>query len=268
MNKYFVTTLMALTALSATAAPKARKEAPAPAPEVSTRQEALKENSSIDEKAYKKTIQASEAQQADVQSFLKLQDPTPELRNRPWLWSFAFKLQSFQPQGTGRAANTNFALENYGTTVMPSIEFGFLLNPVENKKWNWGSGAAVHVGYTAQQTSLVTPSGYAFDDARLNSGLLSLVWNNRIHTTTLPNWTALINPEYGVVNYTQTSAKNSQANFNQQNNYWGTAIGVEYAMSKKWGVLGQYSYREASAGKSEVTDLQNSNFEIGTSVVW
>src|SRR5207253_9380803 len=121
----------------------------------SDREEALNEISSIDEKSYKKTIQASEAQQATVQSFLKLQDPAPELRNRHWLWSFAFKLQSFQPKGTGRVSNTTMALDNYGSGVMPAVEIGFLVNTAQSENWNWATGLAAHAGYTAQKTSLI-----------------------------------------------------------------------------------------------------------------
>jgi hypothetical protein len=268
MNKYFVSMMLILSTSVGMAAPKSRKPAPSPTPELSVRQEALKENSSIDEKAYKKTIQASEAQQADVQSFLKLDDPTPELRNRPWFWTFAFKLQSFKPMGTGHVSNSNFALDSYGTGVMPSIDLGFLVDTVQNENVAWGTGLGVHAGYTTQKTNLVTPSGFSFDDARLSSSLLSAVWNNRFKTSRLPRWTALVNPEYGAVNYTQTATNNTQANFAQQNNYWGAAVGVEYAVSKKWGVLGQYAYRHASAARSDESNLQQNNLEIGTSVIW
>lgn len=269
MNKFLVfASLVVFAALTSHAAPKAKPAPVAEQPELSTREEALKETSSIDEKAYKKTIQASEAQQANVKSFLNLQDPTPELRDRPWLWSFAFKLQGFQPQGTGRVSNTSFALSSYGSTVMPSIEAGFLLSPVANDRWNWNSGLAAHVGYSAQTTNLITPAGYSFDDARLTSGLVSVVWNNRITNLAASKWSAIIAPEYGIVNYTQTASNNAQANFNQQNEYLGAGFGLEYAFSNKWGVIGQYSYRQASNSKKAQSDLQTNNFELGTSVVW
>ena len=100
---------------------------------LSPRELAIQENSSIDQRAYKKTIQASEAQPANVQGLLKLQDPTPELRNRPWLWTFVFKLQSFIPLGKGRVSNATYAHEDYGANMMPSSEVGFLINAAEEQ---------------------------------------------------------------------------------------------------------------------------------------
>ena len=269
MNKVFAfTSIVIFAALTSNAAPASKKTPVVSPPELSTREEALKETSSIDEKSYKKTIQASEAQQANVKSFLNLQDPTPELRDRPWLWSFALKMQSFQPQGLGRVSNTTFELSDYGNTVMPSVQVGFLVTPLRNDIWNWDSGLAGHVGYSAQTTNLITPSGYSFDDARLTSGLVSLVWNNRITNLRASKWSAIVAPEFGIVNYTQTATNNAQANFNQQNEYLGAGLGLEYAFSKKWGAVVQYSYRQASGSKKAQTDLQTNNFEVGTSVVW
>lgn len=236
--------------------------------ELSPRELAIQENSSIDQKAYKKTIQASEAQQADVQSFLKLQDPTPELRNRPWLWILAFKLQSFKPLGIGQVSNATFALADYGSSIMPSIEVGFLLNALKKQGLLWSSGLATHFGYLTQKTQLLTPSGYNFDDARLNTGLLSLVWINRLNIEQAPKWSLLASPEVGLVNYTQTAINSTLANFTQQNTFFGLGIGLEYAVSKKWGVVGQYSYRQRDSARSTTTDLQKNNFEIGTSVIW
>ena len=265
MNKWFVSAIIVMTSLAVFAAPRAKPK-PSPTPELSVREEALKENSSIDEKAYKKTIRASEAQQADVSSFLKLQDPAPELKNRPWSYEFSFKLQGMKPMGTGHVADTTFALSNYGTTVMPSLDFGFMLSAVQNNQATWGSGLGVHAGYMAQQTTLLTPSGYQYNDARLSTGMLSLVWNNRYTNTLYPKWSLLLNPEVGVVRYTQTSLSNPVANFSQQNNYWGSALGVEYALTKKWGVLTQYSYRQAASNNT--SEVQKDNLEVGTSVLW
>ncbi|MGZ3743869.1 MAG: hypothetical protein ACXWRA_08460, partial [Pseudobdellovibrionaceae bacterium] len=68
MNKYLVSLFLLIFSTAA--------------PALSLRALAVKENKSIDAKAYRKTIRASETQQANVASFLKLQDPAPELRDR------------------------------------------------------------------------------------------------------------------------------------------------------------------------------------------
>lgn len=268
MNKYFVSAVLLTSSLTAFAAPKS-KTAATPAPEeTSIRDEAIKENKSIDQKAYKKAIQASEAQQANVSSFLKLQDPTPELRNRPWLWTFAFKAQTLQPLGTGKAATYNFDLDSYGTGVMPSLEFGFLVNTVEGKNVTWASGLSAHGGYMSQKTDLVAPNGFTFNDTRLTTTLVSAVWENRFKPSFAPKIGFLLNPEIGFVNYTQTNNDSTLANFSQQNNYWGIGLGAEYSFNPKWAVLAQYSYRDAEAKKSETSNLQKNNVEIGTQVTW
>ncbi|WP_413288588.1 outer membrane beta-barrel protein [Bdellovibrio sp. HCB337] len=269
MTKYFVSTFVLLTSISLMAAPKARKATtPAAAPEVSVREEALKENAHLDQKAYKKAIQASEAQQANVSSFLKLQDPTPELRNRPWLWTFAFKMQNMQPMGTGSVSNLTFDLESYGPSMMPSFEFGFLVNAIDAKYVSWSTGLSAHAGYMSQSTDLVTPGGFKYEDTRLTTTLVSAVWSHRFKPTKTPKFSVLINPEYGFVNYTQTNVESTLANFSQQNNYWGLGLGAEYSFTRKWAVLAQYAYRDASEKAAVSSGLQKDNFEIGTQVTW
>lgn len=268
MNKYFVSAALLASSLTAFAAPKSSSKSTPPKEETSIRAEALKENKSIDEKAYKKTIQASEAQQADVSSLLKLQDPAPELRNRPWLWTFAFKLQNLQPLGVGKVANYSFDLESYGSSTMPSLEFGFLLNTIEGQKVTWATGLAAHGGYMSQKTDLMAPNGYNFSDTRLTTTLVSAVWNNRFKTGYTPKLAFLVNPEYGFVNYTQTNTTSTLANFSQQNNYWGVGVGAEYFFTPKWALVAQYSYRDADAKKAEIVNLQKNNVEIGTQVTW
>ncbi len=236
--------------------------------ESSTRAMAVKENKSLDEKSYKKAIQASESQQANVSSFLKLQDPTPELRDRPWLYTFAFKIQSLQPLGTGTVGDLAFALDSYGTGLMPSLEFGFLINAIDGQKLSWASGLAAQAGYMVQKTDLVTPTGYQYKDTRLTTTLVSALWNNRFKPSFAPNLSFLLNPEIGFVNYTQTNTESSLANFNQQNNFWGVGLGAEYFFTHKWAVLAQYNYREANAKNLETSDLQKNNLEIGTQVAW
>lgn len=238
------------------------------APTTSLRQEALKENQFLDKKAYKKTIQASEAQQANVSTFLKLQDPTPELRNRPWLWSFAFKLQSLQPLGSAQVTGLNFDLHSYGASVMPSLGFGFLLNPVAFKNFDWSTGLSAQTGYMSQKTNLVTPHGFTYEDTRLTTTLTSLSWAHRLKFQNLPEIQFSLNPEFGFVSYTQTHIESPTANFSKQNRFWGVGLGVEYALTRKWGLLAQYSYRTASAKDASTSNIQKNNLEIGTLVTW
>lgn len=256
MTKFFVSAVLLITSLTAAAA------------ETSLRDEAIKENQALDAKAYKKTIQASEAQSANVSSFLKLQDPTPELRNRPWLWSFAFKLQSLQPQGIGKMTGMDFDLDNYGTSIMPSMEFGFLVDTIERDSVSWATGLGVYGGYMSQKTNLITPNGYQYQDTRLTTTLVSAVWNNRIKPGFAPKMNFLLNPEYGFVSYTQTSTESSLANFSQQNNFWGIGAGAEYFFNNKWAVVAQYVYRDANASNEETSNVQKNNLEIGTQVTW
>jgi len=268
MNKYFVTAVLLTATMTATAAPKSSNKVKAPEPVLSVRAEAVKENKSIDEKSYRKTIQASEAQQANVSSFLKLQDPTPELRDRPWLWTFAFKMQNLQPLGNGKVANYDFDLESYGSGLMPSLEFGFLYETIHATHVTWFTGLSAHAGYMSQKTDLVAPNGFNFSNTRLTTSLLSAVWNHRLKPSIAPKVSFLVNPEIGFVNYTQTNNSSTLTNFSQQNNFWGVGVGAEYAFNPKWALLAQYSYREAEAKKSETSNLQKDNIEIGTQVTW
>lgn len=269
MTKFFMSAVLLIASFPVLGAPKSAAKKPVTAPVVvSVRAEALKENKSIDEKAYRKSLQASDAQQANVAAFLKLQDPTPELRDRPWLWTFAFKMQQLQPLGTGKAANYNFALDSYGVGTMPSLEFGFLVNVIEAKRASWTTGLSAHAGYMSQKTNLVAPNGYTLDNTRLATTLVSSVLNNRFKTTYIPKMALLVNPELGFVNYTQTNSSSTIANFSQQNTYWGVGLGAEYSFTSKWAIVAQYSYRNAETKKAEISSLQKDNLEIGTQVTW
>jgi hypothetical protein len=255
------------TAPIALAAPRTQSESANTAP-LSIREEALRENSTVDTKAYRKSIQASEAQQANVESFLKLEDPAIELRDRPWLWLFSFKVESLKPEGSGHVADTRYPLNTYGAGVMPSIDFGMLYNAFEKSSLHWTTGLGAHAGIMSQTTEVHSSSGYVYKDARLNTTVVSGVWHNRISLQSAPKWTALVNPEYGVINYTQSSVSSSLANFSQQNSFWGLGLGAEYAVSRKWNLAAQFMHRTASAGDVAVSDIQNDNLEIGTTVVW
>lgn len=235
---------------------------------LSTRQEALRENSTINEKAYRKTIHASEAQGANVESFLKLEDPSLELRDRPWLWTFAFKVQTLKPAGTGTVARNTFDFSTYGQAVMPSIELGILFDLVQGSSVSWSSGLAAHAGASTQTTELAGSNGYIYDQARLNTTILSGIWNNRFKTSSLKNVSFLLNPEMGVINYAQSATGTDLANLSQQNNFWGVGLGVEYAFNKKWGIVAEYKNRKAAVADIAKADIQPQSFEIGTSVVW
>lgn len=267
MNKFFLTTILLLGSLNVLAAPKVQKKKPSK-DSVSVRAIAEQENRSIDEKAYKKTIQASEAQQANVSSFLKLQDPTPELRDRPWFWTFAFKMQNLRPMGTGAVANYVFDLDSYGPGMMPSLEYGFLVNAVEGQQLSWATGLSAHAGYMMQKTDLVAPSGYVFADTRLATTLVSVVWGNRFKPGFAPKWSLLVNPEIGFVNYTQTSLNSALTNFSQQNRFLGMGLGLEYSFTHKFALMAQYSYRNADTKNAKSSNLQKNNLEVGTQITW
>ncbi|MGZ3795609.1 MAG: hypothetical protein ACXVB1_04555 [Pseudobdellovibrionaceae bacterium] len=253
MNKYLVSLFLLIFSTAA--------------PALSLRALAVKENKSIDAKAYRKTIRASETQQANVASFLKLQDPAPELRDRPWLYTFALKFQNLQPLGRGKISDLTYNLDSYGTGLMPSLEFGFLVELMENSKVSWASGLSGHVGYMAQRIDLITPNGYQFKNTRLITSLMSAVWKHRMRPSFAPKMNFLLNPEIGFVNYVQSNMESSLANFTQQNNFWGLGLGAEYSFTPKLTLLVQYSYREALSIE-KISSLQKDNLEIGTQVTW
>lgn len=258
--------LLAATPLLAVAAPASSASSSSTARSI--REEAVRENSTINEKTYRKTIRASEAQDANVESFLKLEDPSLELRNRAWLWTFEFKVQTFAPIGTARVATSRFDLSGYGESLLPSIELGAMIEVMDRPSVRWSSGLAAYAGIASQTTALRSSTGFVYQDARLNTTVLSGVWNNRLSSPKAPNWTALVNPEIGAINYTQTAPNSSFANFSQQNGFWGLGLGVEYAVNEKWGIVGEYRRRTANAENIAQTNIPTNNFEIGTSVVW
>lgn len=265
MNKWFVCFfLLSAAGASSWAASSTKKVS---TPEMSVRDEAILENESIDQKAYKKTIRASEAQQANVSSFLKLKDPTPELQQRSWLWDMGFKLQTLKPSGYARVEDLGVNLDSYGSGLMPSLDLGILVPMTPQAATQWSTGPGVSAGYMTQKTTLVSPSGYQFSDTRLSTSLLSLVWKNQFRDTSHPRWSYLVNPAFGEISYSQGNPQSSLANFTQHSGFFGLGLGVDYSVSRQWGLLAEYDYRDIS-GAAQGLQIQKDNFEIGTTVTW
>ncbi|KHD87488.1 MAG: hypothetical protein OM95_14395 [Bdellovibrio sp. ArHS] len=211
----------------------------------------------------KNQVSASDAQ---VSGMLTLKDPRPEVVTRPWSYFAAFTGQTFQAEGnvTKEGAGT-FNLANNSQTFMPGIELGVLSHPLQTKALLWKFGLRAKAGFSSQETDVQLQSGYDIDDARLNtmifSGgpLLTLSWEQL-------QWLSLtVSPQFGSVNYTQSSS-NDFAAFSKQAGFESWGYGLDFAFSKKWSVFTEWSQKNLK-GSNEIA-LQRDNFELGTKVTW
>ena len=228
---------------------------------LSLKQQAMAENK-IDGQAQKT---ASDAQVAP--GMLSLKDPRPEVMTRTWVYFAGFTAENFQPRGTVATDEVgNFNLGNNGSTFMPGLTVGFLTPEMTTGPLAWKVGVRGNGAFSSQGVSLTYPNGYHVSDARLNTMLLgvgptmSLSW-------TRYNWLAFtFTPQYGSVNYTQTSS-NDFARFSKQSSYLGLNFGLDFQVAKKWSVFTEYQNRNMRDSNQDIA-LQKDNFELGTKVTW
>lgn len=198
---------------------------------------------------------------------LSLKDPRPEIITRTWQYFAGLTVQSFTPQGevTTESAGT-FDLGKNGSTFMPGLAAGFLSPEMKTKSLLWRIGLRGNAALSSQSISVTFPTGYTVNDARLNTTLfafgptLSLQWDRL-------QWLAFtFTPQYGTVNYTQTSA-NDFAHFSKQTGYMGLNFGLDFQFTKQWSIFTEYSQRSLRDSHQELA-LQRDNFELGTKVTW
>ncbi len=272
---HFISVLVLALALplSASAAKTARKapikntettaidETPKTIAMPSLRTEALQENLIND--SQKKSIRTD----ARIEGMLSLKDPHENVQERGWLYFLQFSLQSFQPAGRAETDfHYTFDLSNNSHTAMPALFFGFENNLFKTDRMTlrWGLGA--RFGYTSQNAKVVFPSGYSESDARLNTLVLSAAPYVMLSLPSLPSWGFKLGGEFGTLSYTQTSS-NDLATFSKQASYRAFVLGLNYSLSKAWGLTFDYSQRKLTDAQQTIA-IQRDNFELGSRLIW
>ncbi|MDG0817997.1 hypothetical protein [Bdellovibrio svalbardensis] len=212
---------------------------------------------------------ASDAQldATTASGMLSLKDPRPEVITRTWQYFAGLTAQSFTPRGIVSTDSVgNFDLSENGSTFMPGLAAGFLSPEMKTKALLWRVGLRGNAAFSSQEAAVRFPTGYTVSDARLNSTLfafgptVSLQWDRL-------QWLALtFTPQYGTVNYTQTSA-NEFAHFSKQTGYMSLNFGLDFQFSKQWSIFTEYSQRSLRDSYQELA-LQRDNFGLGTKVTW
>ncbi|WP_413292995.1 hypothetical protein ACLSU7_16495 [Bdellovibrio sp. HCB185ZH] len=207
------------------------------------------------------------ASDAQTTGMLVLKDPKPEIVTRPWQYFAGFTAQQFQAKGTVTTETAGtFDLSQNDQTFMPGLTFG-VMTPEWNVKNILISGGVRFDASMATQNSAVTlPSGATIDDARLNTTMASLGPVLNISHAKI-SWLAVtFTPQYGNLNYTQTSS-NDFAHFSKQASYLALNYGLDFRLTKKWSVFTEWSQRELRDQNQEIA-LEKDNFELGTRVSW
>lgn len=224
----------------------------------------LKEQALLE--ARQQGIPRSHATDAQVSGMLQLKNPRPEIITRTWLYFAGFSAQSFQAQGlTQKEGSGSFDLGRNPSTLMPGAEFG-----VHSPLKNWQSlafrfGARAKAQFASQGTSVVLSSGYAIDDARLNTTVLSVGPQLSMQWQEIPRLFINVSPQFGSINYTQTSA-NDFAKFSRNAGFSATSIGADFALNSKW-LLG-VEWTQRNLNSSNEIALQQDNIELGTKILW
>ncbi|WP_413575472.1 hypothetical protein ACLVWU_14135 [Bdellovibrio sp. HCB290] len=197
---------------------------------------------------------------------LVLKDPKPEIVSRPWQYIAGFTAQQFQAKGSVTTdASGTFDLSQNGQTFMPGLMLGVMSSEWNLKNVLISGGLRFNGSLATQSVSAVMPSGVVVEDARLNTSLLSGGVVLSLRHAKLA-WVAVtVAPQYGTVNYTQSS-NNDFAKFSKQASYDAINYGLDFRLTKKWSVFTEWSQRELR-DKTEIA-LQKDNFELGTKVSW
>lgn len=248
------------SAICAAAPAKKSSVTVAPTPELSLREKALAEAKAegLQERAV-----ASDAQ---VSGMLTLKDPRPEVVTRPWNYFAAFTAQMFQAEGTAtKEGSGTFDLGKNERTVMPGLELGVMSIPWQTKAVLWKFGLRAKAGFASQGTDIALDSGYAIDDARLNTTMFSGGPVVALSSERLQWLSLTFSPQYGTLSYTQTSS-NDFAAFSKSAAFNSMSYGLDFAVSKKWSLFTEWSQRNLN-DSSEIA-LQKDGFELGTKITW
>lgn len=211
-------------------------------------------------------VPQAQATDAQVSGMLQLKDPRPEIITRTWLYFAGFSAQNFQAEGRAQKEGSgSFDLGNNPSTLMPGAEFG-ALSPLMNwQSFAFRFGARAKAQFASQGTSAVLSSGYVIDDARLNTTVLSAGPQFSMQWQGLPLLFLNVSPQFGSVNYTQTSASDF-AKFSRNAGFTATSIGLDFALNSKW-LLG-VEWTQRNLNNSNEIALQQDNIELGTKILW
>lgn len=234
--------------------------APAPAsPAETLKQKALAE-SKID------GLTKSTATDAQVSGMLTLKDPRPEVVTRSWNYFAALSGQSFQAQGVAQKSGSgSFDLSKNNPTFMPGLEIGVISHSLQTNTLLWRMGLRAKASLASQESNIALNSGFSIDDARLNTTLLSAGALVAVQWERI-NWMALtISPQFGSLNYTQTSS-NDFAAFSKQASFQSLGLGLDFVLNNKWSLFTEWTQKNLKE-TSEIA-LQKDNFELGTRITW
>lgn len=208
------------------------------------------------------------ASDAQVSSgMLSLKDPRPEVVTRSWKYFAGFTAENFQPRGKVSTESVgDFNLGNNSSTFMPGLVAGFLTSDIKTGPIAWKLGLRGNAAFSSQGTSLTFQNGYRVDDARLNSTLLAVGPMATLQWEKLQWLSLTFVPQYGTVNYTQTSS-NEFARFSKQTGYSALNFGLDFQFAKQWSIFTEYSQRNMRDEHQEIA-LEKDNFELGTKVTW
>ncbi|WP_413582310.1 hypothetical protein [Bdellovibrio sp. HCB288] len=208
------------------------------------------------------TASATDAQTG----MMVLKDPKPEIVSRPWQYIAGFTGQQFQAKGTVTTDSAGtFDLSQNDQTFMPGLMLGVMSSELNLKNILISGGLRFNGSLATQSVSAVMPSGVVIDDARLNTSLLSGGVVLSVRHAKLAWLAVTVAPQYGTVNYTQSS-NNDFAKFSKQASYNALNYGLDFRLTKKWSVFTEWSQREMR-DQTEIA-LQKDNFELGTKVSW
>lgn len=226
----------------------------------SLREVALQESKAIG-------IKQASATDAQVSGMLSLKDPRPEILTRRFKYMVGFYAQNFQAQGeVDTDLEQSFNLAKNSSTFMPGIEIGLLSAEMMTGPVFWSLGLKGRGSYSSQATGAQLSSGFQVDDARLNTTMLSLGPLVKAGWGRLPWLSFALMPQWGTVNFTQTSA-NDFAQFSKHSRYEALNYGLHLQVNPTWTLFAEWSERHL-VDHSEKLALQKNNFELGAQLAW
>lgn len=234
------------------------------APENRLSSKTLKERALAEAKV--EGLSKKSASDAQVSGMLKLKDPRPEVVTRSWDYFMAFSGQKFQAQGVAQKDGIGtFDLSKNSPALMPGFEVGVLSHSLQTQMLSWKLGLRAKAAVSSQETQLNLESGYKINDARLNATLLSMGPHIHLQWERLEWISFTFSPQFGSLNYTQTSS-NDFAAFSKRANFQSMGYGLDFNFGNKWSIFTEWNRR--SLKENQEIALQNDSFELGTRITW
>lgn len=192
---------------------------------------------------------------------IRLDDTYSAMSTRSWDWTVALGLEPYRPQAQASFSDIQtYDTSDVGSTIMPSISFGFIRELNTDKSFSVGT--KTKLAYARQNYNLVLPT-LGSTSAHLDTLMLSLKPYLRYNFT---KYNMAFGAEFGQYQLSQGSDR-SITRWSMSSPFNGGYLAAGYDYNADWTLLLEASFRQLSQEKSDL-QLSSNSLTFQTEYRW